>query len=75
MLILNPLKPFYIDKKNKIIRMGNFKNAAKEIEYEDESFIQLFEYKIVSHMKFADNFVGYIPRCLRRPTNYDRLVL
>lgn len=44
MLILNPLKPFYIDKKNKIIRMGNFKNAAKEIEYEDESFVQLFEY-------------------------------
>ena len=43
MLIINPLKPFYIDKAKKIIRMGNFKNLAKEIEYEDDNFIKLFE--------------------------------
>ena len=44
MLIINPLKPFYIDKENKIIRMGNFKNKAKEIEFEDDSLIKLFNY-------------------------------
>ena len=43
MLIINTLKPFYIDKDSKIIRMGNFKNSAKEIEYEDDTLILLFE--------------------------------
>ena len=43
MLIINTLKPFYIDKDSKIIRMGNFKNSAKEIECEDDTLILLFE--------------------------------
>lgn len=43
MIVINPLKPFYIDKKNKKIRMGNFIDNAKEIEYEDENLIKLFE--------------------------------
>ena len=43
MLILNPTKPIYIDKKKKTIRMGNFKNIDKEIIYEDESVLKIFE--------------------------------
>ena len=43
MIIINSLKPFYIDKKNKIIRMGNFKDNAKEIEYDDNNILLLFE--------------------------------
>ena len=43
MLIINTLKSFYIDNDSKIIRMGNFKNSAKEIEYEDDTLILLFE--------------------------------
>ncbi len=43
MLIINPLKPFYKDVKNKLIRMGNFKENAKEIVYEDDSLEKLFE--------------------------------
>ncbi len=43
MLVINPLKPFYVDRTKKIIRMGNFKNSAKEIEYEDDNFVKLFE--------------------------------
>ena len=42
MLIINSLKPFYVDKENKLIRMGNFKDTAKEIEFEDDSLIILF---------------------------------
>ena len=42
MLIINSFKPFYIDKENKVIRMGNFKDSGKEIEYEDDSLIKLF---------------------------------
>ncbi len=43
MIIINSLKPFYVDKKNKVIRMGNFKENAKEIEYEDETILLLFD--------------------------------
>lgn len=43
MLVINKLKPFYIDKNKKVVRMGNFKNSAKEIEYEDEKFLEVFE--------------------------------
>ena len=42
MIILNKNKPFYIDKKNKVIRMGNFTGTGKEIEYEDESLLSIF---------------------------------
>lgn len=42
MLIINKNKPFYIDKKNKIIRMGNFTGTGKEIEYNDESLLSIF---------------------------------
>ncbi len=43
MLIINPLKPFYKNINEKIIRMGNFKDTGKEINYEDDSLIKLFE--------------------------------
>lgn len=43
MLIINPLKPFYKNTEEKIIRMGNFKDTGKEINYEDDSLIKLFE--------------------------------
>lgn len=42
MLIINKNKPFYIDKKHKIIRMGNFTGTGKEIEYDDESILSIF---------------------------------
>ncbi len=44
MIVINPSKPFYINKKNKIVRMGNFKETGKEIEYEDNKFLTIFEY-------------------------------
>lgn len=42
MVIINKNKPFYIDNKNKVIRMGNFPNTGKEIEYDDESILSIF---------------------------------
>lgn len=42
MVIINKNKPFYIDKKNKVIRMGNFTGTGKEIEYDDESLLSIF---------------------------------
>ena len=42
LLILNPLKPFYINKNDKLIRMGNFKENAKEIQYDSDSLIEIF---------------------------------
>lgn len=44
MLIINPLKPFYDDKDNNCLRMGNFKNTAKEICYSDDSLVELFRF-------------------------------
>ncbi|MBP3635840.1 MAG: ThiF family adenylyltransferase [Bacilli bacterium] len=44
MLVINPSKPFYINKKEKVIRMGNFKETGKEIEYDDDILLKLFEY-------------------------------
>ena len=44
MLLINPFKPFYVDEQNKILRMGNFENTGKEIEYEDINFLKIFEY-------------------------------
>ncbi len=66
MLIMNPTKPFYIDKKNKVIRMGNFKYIGKEIEYEDEVFIKLFDYlkKPIKKKELIDS--------LEKNTSYDR---
>lgn len=42
MIIINKNKPFYIDNKNKVIRMGNFPDTGKEIEYDDESILSIF---------------------------------
>lgn len=42
-IILNPTKPFYKNTHEKNIRMGNFKETGKIIEYEDEYFTQIFE--------------------------------
>ena len=44
MLVINLLKPFYINEVEKTIRMGNFKDTAKEIQYETDNFITLFKY-------------------------------
>lgn len=44
MLILNPLKPFYIDKNDKKIRMGNFKNTGKELYYDNDNFIKILDF-------------------------------
>ena len=43
MLIINKIKPFYLNKKDKIIRMGNFKNDGKELNFEDDSLIYMFK--------------------------------
>ena len=43
MIVINKLKPLYIDKENKIIRMGNFKDTGKEICYEDDSLLVIFK--------------------------------
>lgn len=43
MLILNPLKPIYKDLSNNLIRIGNFKNHAKELYCDDDSVIKLFD--------------------------------
>lgn len=43
MLILNTTKPFYVDKINKVVRMGNFKETGKEIEYENDAFLSLID--------------------------------
>lgn len=59
MLILNPLKPFYENVKEKKIRMGNFKDSALEIEYEDDSLKYMIEClkkpiekeKLISHIR------------------------
>lgn len=56
MIIINPLKPFYIDKKNKIIRMGNFKDFGKEIEFEDDSLVKLF--RLISKPILKDNLIN-----------------
>ena len=43
MLIINKnTPPFYIDNINKIIRMGNFTDTGKEIEYDDEGILSIF---------------------------------
>lgn len=42
MLIINKMKPFYIDKNNKEVRMGNFPNTGKQINYEDDSVLSIF---------------------------------
>lgn len=41
-VIINKNKPFYHDETNNKIRMGNFKETAKELEYEDESVLSIF---------------------------------
>lgn len=43
MLIINPSKPFYINSKKRIVRMGNFTQTGKEIEYEDDIFLKIFD--------------------------------
>lgn len=42
MLIINKNKPLYIDREQKIIRMGNFTGTGKEIKYDDESLLSIF---------------------------------
>ena len=42
MLIINKNKPIYIDKNKKIIRMGNFPETGKELFYQDNNIITIF---------------------------------
>ena len=39
---INPVKPFYIDKDNKIIRMGNFPETGKLLEDINKQLVDLF---------------------------------
>ena len=41
-LILNPTKPIYWDKNNKIFRCGNFPETGKEINYDEDMFAYIF---------------------------------
>lgn len=43
MLVINKLKPFYIDRNNKELRMGNFKDTGKLLCYENENILSVFE--------------------------------
>lgn len=43
-IIINKSKPLYHDNKNKTIRLGNFKDTAKELIYEDSVIISIFNY-------------------------------
>lgn len=43
-IIINKNKPFYHNKKNKTIRLGNFKNTAKELTYEEDEMLLIFSY-------------------------------
>ena len=39
---INPVKPFYIDKDNKILRMGNFPETGKLLEDINKQLVDLF---------------------------------
>lgn len=41
-IVLNPVKPMYIDRGNNSIRMGNFKCNGKEVLFETEDILKLF---------------------------------
>lgn len=41
---LNPTKNFYVNKEDKFIRMGNFPQTGRMIEYENENFIQFLSF-------------------------------
>lgn len=41
-VIINKNKPFYHNETHNKIRMGNFKETAKELEYEDKSVLSIF---------------------------------
>ena len=59
-LIINPSKPFYINKISKNIRMGNFKETGKEIDFEDEVICDIFKY--LKEPKDYENIVDYIQK-------------
>ncbi len=77
MLIINPLKPIYIDYIKKILRIGNFKDNGKELKYEDDDFIKIFEIakapisinslikKIIKLTNFSEDNVKYIINILK----------
>lgn len=59
MLILNPLKPIYKNVNNNLVRMGNFKNHAKELVCDNDSVIKLFDLlqKPISKRKLIEQMV------------------
>ena len=59
-LIINPSKPFYINKISKNIRMGNFKETGKEIDFDDEVICDIFKY--LKEPKDYENIVDYIQK-------------
>lgn len=65
-LIINPSKPFYINKISKNIRMGNFKETGKEIDFEDEVICDIFKY--LKEPKDYENVVEYIQKI----SNYNK---
>lgn len=42
-IILNITHPFYINRQSKTIRMGNFPETAKQIEFSDDKYFKIFE--------------------------------
>ncbi len=60
MLIINKSKPFYSNKNKKIIRMGNFPSTGKEIFYEDDAFLSLFNFiqEPITKEKLIDKMIS-----------------
>ena len=42
-VLINPTRPFYLNKIKKSIRCGNFSETGKVIDYEDEMFVSFFK--------------------------------
>ena len=66
MLIINPSKPFYLNEKEKIIRMGNFKDTGKEIEYQEDAFLKIFNY--IKNPITKENLINKVAE----ETKYDK---
>ena len=62
---INPTKLFYVNKKDRVIRMGNFPETGKVIEYEDNFLLDLFE-KIKEPIEF-DYLINYITERYKVP--------
>lgn len=59
-LIINPSKPFYINKNSSNIRMGNFKETGKEIDFEDDIICNIFKY--LKEPREYENVIDYVEK-------------